>query len=178
VSRENKIAASKSPQMRGDQSDDEVRMQINIRLRLDEVAEATAGELKASARRLPSRKELCRLACRIYDSRRARDKIIDRKLFGEPAWDMLLSLYCLPARGELMTVTSLSYAAHVAQTTGLRWQAILTEQGLVERGPKGVDLRKQTLRLTQEGKALMDRYLTHLFYCDTPVPGQVELAGG
>lgn len=177
MSRENKISVTNSPNLPGDTSEDEIRMQINLRLRLDEVAEAEANQLRASARRAPSRRELCRLACRIYDARRARDKIIDRKLFGEPAWDMLLALYCLPARGELLTVTALSLAANVRQTTGLRWQASLTTEGLIERGPQGLDQRKQFIRLTPAGRALMDRYLSHLFYCDTPIPTQPELVG-
>lgn len=178
MSRENKISVSGGPALSGDPSDDEIRMQINLRLRLDEVAQEEANHLLASARRLPNRKELCRLACRIYDSRRARDKIIDRKLFGEPAWDMLLSLYCLPARGEIMTVTSLSLAASCPPATGIRWQRTLTEEGLIERGPPGIDKRKQFIRLTPEGRRLMDRYLTHLFYCETPVPEHSERAGG
>jgi DNA-binding MarR family transcriptional regulator len=178
VSHENKITISHSPALSAEPADDEILMQINLRLRLDEVAALEANQLRASARRLPSSKELCRLACRIYDSRRARDKILDGKLFGEPAWDMLLSLYCLPARGEIMTVTSLSLAAHVPPATGIRWQRTMTEVGLIERGPPGVDKRKQFLRLSPEGRALMDRYLTHLFYCDTPVPKHVDRAGG
>ena len=177
VSRENKISISSSPVPLGEPSDDEIRMLINLRLRLDEVADAEASALRTSARRSPTRKELCQLACRIYDNRRARDRIIDRKLFGEPAWDMLLSLYCLPTRGELMTVTSLSFAANVPQTSGLRWQQRLTDEGLIERGPHAVDLRKQMIRLTTEGRKLMDRYLTHLFYCDTAIPEQGDRAG-
>jgi DNA-binding MarR family transcriptional regulator len=178
LSREKKITIASSAALPGEAPDDEIRMQINLRLRLDEVAEAEADQLRADAKRPPSKKDLCRLACRVYDSRRARDKIIDRNLFGEPAWDMLLSLYCLPARGEIMTVTALSFAANVPQTTGLRWQKTLTEEGLIERGPAGVDLRKQMIRLTAEGRAMMDRYLTHLFYCDTPAPPHIERAGG
>ncbi len=178
VSRENKLDISTSPSFPGELYGDEIRMQINLRLRLDELAEVEANQLRASAQRLPDRKDLCRLACRIYDSRRARDKIIDRELFGEPAWDMLLALYCLPARGEIMTVTALSYAAHIPQSTGFRWQRTLTDEGLIERGPPGVDQRKQMIRLTEIGRKLMDSYLTHLFYCDTPVPKHVDRAGG
>jgi DNA-binding MarR family transcriptional regulator len=177
VSRESKISVSTAPIV-ADTTDDEIHMHIDLRLKLDEVTEAEAGKLKASARRFPSRKELCQLACRIYDSRRARDKMIDRRLFGEPAWDMLLSLYCLPTRGEIITVTSLSFAAHVPQSTGLRWQKRLTEEGLIERGPDGVDQRKQMIRLTPAGRLMMDRYLTHLFYCDTPAPTHIDQAGG
>jgi DNA-binding MarR family transcriptional regulator len=161
-----------------DLNDDEIRLQINLRLNLDEVAEIEAISLRASARRPPTKSELCRLACRMYDARRTRDRMLDRQLFGEPAWDMLLALYCLPARGELMTVTGLTYAADIPQTTGHRWQKILQLEGLIERGPHGVDLRKQTLRLTARGRSLMDSYLTRLFYCDTPVPPHPEAAGG
>lgn len=178
MSSENRISVSASPISSGEPADDEIRLQINLRLRLDEVTDAEANQLRASAQRLPRPKELCRLACRIYDNRRARDKIIDRRLFGEPAWDMLLALYCLPARGEIMTVTSLSLAASVALTSGLRWQSKLTEEGLIERGPPGIDQRKQMIRLTTIGRELMNRYLTHLYYCDTPVPKHVDRAGG
>jgi DNA-binding MarR family transcriptional regulator len=91
---------------------------------------------------------------------------------------MLLALYCLPSRGLLMTVTSLTYSADAPLTTGHRWQKILQDDGLIERGPQGVDQRKQTMRLTKMGRALMDAYLTRLFYCATPVPPLPESSGG
>jgi predicted transcriptional regulator len=103
--------------------------------------------------------------------------MIDRKLFGEPAWDMLLALFFFPWRNELLSVTSLSYAANVPQTTGLRWQRVLTEEGLIHRGPPGIDQRKQYMALTDEGKRLMSDYLTHLFYCDAPIARQVNFEG-
>lgn len=158
--------------------DNDVLLQINLRLKLDEVADVEARALRANAQREPSRNELCQLACRMYDARRARDKMLNRALFGEPAWDMLLALYCLPARGYLMTVTALTYSADVPQTTGHRWQKVLQSEGLIERGPAGADHRKQTLRLTEMGRSLMDAYLTRLFYCATPVPPHPEAAGG
>jgi hypothetical protein len=55
------------------------------------------------------------------------------KLFGEPGWDIMLALYCLPARGERLAVTALAFAAAASQTTALRWQAILQDEGLIER---------------------------------------------
>ncbi|MBV9528328.1 MAG: winged helix-turn-helix transcriptional regulator [Sphingomonas sp.] len=106
----------------------------------------------------------------MYEARRTRDKLLGNDLFGEPAWDMLLALYCLPKRGELLGVTSLSHAAEVPATTGLRWQKSLMADGLIERGPDEVDLRRQMVRLTPKGKALLENYLTRLFYCDTPAP--------
>jgi DNA-binding MarR family transcriptional regulator len=157
---------------------DDVLLQIELRLRLDEVTEVEAEELRANARRPPTKRELCRLACQIYDARRARERVLDRELFGEPAWDMLLALYCLPTRGELMTVTALTYAAVVPQATGHRWQGTLRAEGLIERGPQGVDARKQIVRLTPKGRGLMDEYLIRLFYCETPAPPYPDAAGG
>jgi DNA-binding MarR family transcriptional regulator len=179
VSKEEQIRPSTpTEQPLTEDRDDDIRLQINLRLKLDEVAEIDATALRASARRAPTKRELCQLACRMYDTRRTRDKMLGRDLFGEPAWDMLLALYCLPARGELMTVTALTYSADVPQTTGHRWQQILQQEGLIERGPQGVDLRKQTLRLTPKGRSLMDAYLVRLFYSNTPIPPHPEAAGG
>src|SRR5438874_11958217 len=78
--------------------------QISLRQRLEEMVEFEQRQLHANAYRRPSRRELLRLAIRMYDARRTRDRIMSRELFGEPAWDMLLALYCLPARGWIMTI--------------------------------------------------------------------------
>lgn len=157
---------------------DEVNSQLNVRLPLDKVAGAEAERLLAESRRTPTRRELCRLACRIYDGRRARDRMLDQKLFGEPAWDMLLALYCLPARGEMLSVTALAHAANAPLSTGHRWQQILMNKGIIERGPEGVDARRQFVRLTRFGREMLEHYLTRLFYCDTPAPPFPEEAGG
>ena len=167
---EQKLLAREEPT----EQPDVFHLQINLRFKLDEVARIEATTLSSRARRTPTRRELCQLACRIYDARRARDKVLDRKLFGEPAWDMLLALFCLPARGELMSVSALTYASAVPQSTGHRWQAMLRDEGLIERGPQGVDARRQIVRLTPNGRALMETYLTRLFYCETPVPPYPE----
>jgi DNA-binding MarR family transcriptional regulator len=78
---------------------------------------------------------------------------------------MLLALYCLPTKGEQLTITSLSLAAGVAQTTGHRWQAILLDRGLIERDADHADGRRYYVRLTNNGRDLLERYLTRLFDC-------------
>jgi len=177
VSRQEPLKPSEPIITRFDNSED-VHLHIDLRLELDQIADLHAEQLRKGSQRKPTRKELVRLACRIYDARRMRDRMFDRKLFGEPAWDMLLALYCLPARGERLGVTALALAANVAQATGHRWQLILTNEGLIERGPPEFDARRQLLRLTENGRRLLEDYLTRLFYCDTPVPPHPEAAGG
>ena len=145
---------------------DDGRLQIDLRLGLDEVAAAEEERLRSAPRRRPTRRELVQLACNLYDARRGRERIFGDQLFGEPAWDMLLALYCLPSRGLVIGVTSLGYAANVPPTTGLRWQKVLLEEGLIERGPHDSDARQRLVRLTEQGRHLMERYLLRLFYCE------------
>jgi DNA-binding MarR family transcriptional regulator len=149
-------------------------LQINVRLKPDEVAQLEARLVRADARRNPTTKELRQIASRIYDARRTRGKILDDKLFGEPAWDMLLALYCLPARGQVMSITSLTYCADTPQTTGYRWQNVLLAEGLIERGPEGSDARRQIVRLTAKGRILMEEYLTRLFHCEAAIPAEED----
>ena len=92
--------------------------------------------------------------------------MLDRKLFGEPGWDMLLALYCLPTRGERLGITALSLASAGPQTTALRWQAILIEDGLIERYDDEDDGRRSFVRLTEAGRNLLEDYLLRLFHVD------------
>ena len=136
--------------------DDDFMLEVNLRLRLDEVADLEAELLRVNARRQPSQKELRRLARKIYDARRLRDRLLDKKLFSEPAWDMLLALYHLPALELTVTTTGLCCCAAVPMTTALRWLNILVDEGLIERGPDSKDGRRQLVRLTGEGRGLLD----------------------
>ena len=158
--------------------DDEYRLQVELRLKREEIAEVEAELLRLATRRQPTRSELCHVACKIYDARRTRDKLINDQLFGEPAWDMLLALFCLPSRGEMLGPSSLGYAANVPPSTSLRWQRILTNEGLIERGPKQLAPRRQFVRLTDQGRLLMERYLARLYFSETPIPPYPEKAGG
>ena len=147
-------------------SDDDIMLEVNLRLRLDEVADLEAGLLRINARRLPTTKELRRLARKIYEARRMRDRVLDSDLFGEPAWDMLLAVYHLPPLGEMLTVSGLCCCAGVPHTTAHRWQNTLMTEGLIERGPHETDGRMQFVRLTERGRTLLEQYLTRLYYCE------------
>lgn len=126
----------------------------------------------------PTTSELVHLACRLYDARRARERVLSEDIFGEPGWDILLACYCLPARGEPATVNALAHAANVPTTTGHRWQHILMKRGLIERGGKCSDGRRQLVHLSRKGRELLEDYLTGLFFRDTPPPPFPEHAGG
>ena len=150
---------------------DDDQLQIHLRLGLDEIAAVEGEELrKTSTPEQPTEHELLDLAERLYESRRRRDRMFTVKLFGEPAWDMLLALYYMPRRGIMLGVMSLGHAANIPPTTGVRWQKVLEEQGFIERGPKVTDSRQQLVRLTETGRALMSKYLIRLYYCNEGLP--------
>jgi DNA-binding MarR family transcriptional regulator len=150
-------------------------LQIDLRLGLDEVAALEEEQLRHRPRRRPTSHELIRLAQKVYDARRRRDRMFGDLLFGEPAWDMLLALYALPSRGLFLGVTSLAHAANVPPTTGLRWEKLLREQGLIFRGPRVPDDRRQLVRLTSKGKGFMRKYLIRLYYCEGPAGADPHL---
>ena len=99
------------------------------------------------------------VAARIYASRRERRHFFAENLFSDPAWDMLLALYCEWGSGRRVSVTSLAYSAEVPATTGLRWVRILEEAGLIERYRDRSDGRRVHLGLTTQGRERIERYL-------------------
>lgn len=126
----------------------------------------------------PTRSQLVHLACRLYDARRARERLLGDDLFGEPGWDILLACYCLPARGEPATVVGLAHAANVPKSTGQRWQRILMKRGLIERAGRCSDGRRQLVHLSSKGRQMLEHYLTTLFRRETPPPPFPQYAGG
>lgn len=106
--------------------------------------------------------DLADIACRMYESRLLRRQYMPPSFLGEPAWDILLALYYLSARGEALSVSGLSYAANVPQTTSLRWSQMLEGRNLIARTKDACDSRRVYVSLTDEGRKLMDEYLTSI----------------
>jgi len=154
---------------------DDILLRINLRLSGGEVADLQIAQLGAKEEAKPTPKDLMTLAGDIYDSRRARDRIMGENFFGEPAWDMLLALYAQPARGLPMAVTTLNQCAGVPPSTALRWQKLLLRHGLIDRSPKLFDGRSQIVRLSDHGRAMMDAYLTRRFSTETRSSNTVDL---
>ena len=165
MSRHEKLSPIDLPRFSHHPSEEEFTLDVTLRLRLDELLLRPAPASEAPPSK-PSQAQLCKLAGAIYDARRKRDKMLKLALFGEPVWDMLLALYCLPSRGERLRVTALSYAANVPPSTGHRAQAALTKHGLIERISDAADARMQIVQLTDRGRSLMDNYLESLFNCE------------
>ncbi len=78
----------------------------------------TLGDTVGRRRSVP--KKLGMLAREIYKARRLRDAVLPR-LFGEPAWDILLDLFASEAEHIDVSVSSACLAAGVPATTAHRY---------------------------------------------------------
>ncbi|WP_448659716.1 MarR family winged helix-turn-helix transcriptional regulator [Sphingomonas sp. CJ99] len=87
--------------------------------------------------------------------RERRNRLFPR-LFGEPAWDMMLALMAQPDNRQAMSVTSVGHAADIPQTTALRHIALLEAAGLIERRRHPTDNRSTLVCLTATGRERME----------------------
>ena len=71
----------------------------------------------------------------VQRQRARRHTFISSRLFSDPAWDMLLELYACGLEKRAVSVTALSTACGVPQTTGLRWVGALESEKLILRRP-------------------------------------------
>ncbi len=114
-------------------------------------------EISADA---PSR--LARKAAEILAFREQRKALFPSKMFGEPAWDILLDLYCHETAGKSISVSSACVAGGAAYATGLRWLRYLVEAGMVRREPDSRDLRYEWVRLQPQARHQIETFLKSL----------------
>lgn len=94
-----------------------------------------------------------------YRRRRARASVFAGSMLREPAWDILLDLYIAHLDATAIRVSSACIAACVPATTGLRWLAVLEEQGLIIR-TQDDDARASLVALTKHGACKMTEYVS------------------
>lgn len=136
--------------------------------RLNHVREETEGAANARPEKhhqtgVAAQREILRgYAGQIRRSRKMRHKSFDRNLFGEPAWDILLTLYTIDGDRRRLSTRDLSKQADLALTTALRWLDYLEAQGLITRKPNPFDRRVVYVELSDKGRAAIDHYLIEL----------------
>ncbi|WP_205481574.1 hypothetical protein [Sphingomonas arenae] len=87
--------------------------------------------------------------------RRERRKVFGAELFGEPAWDLLLSLYQAELQQCRVSKTKICNFSGVPGTTTLRWLCALQEKGWVEVTNDHLDGRRSWVALTKRASAAM-----------------------
>ncbi|MBN8831333.1 MAG: hypothetical protein J0G94_12100 [Sphingomonadales bacterium] len=83
------------------------------------------------------------LAKNQYASRRHRERFFEKKIFGEPAWDMLLELYASEMNDEKISTSNLILSSSSPSSTALRWIKHLEDAGLVTKKSSPLDGRVQ-----------------------------------
>src|SRR3954471_1837782 len=79
----------------------------------------------------------------------------EKDLFGEPSWDMLLTLFVAQEDGRDICVSNLCADAAVPATTALRWMLTLVERGLLVRVEDSEDRRRSYVYLSPGARATM-----------------------
>lgn len=108
------------------------------------------------------------LACQISAARRARAALFPVHLLGEPAWDIMLCLYCAVGKDEVVTRHELGRLIASPLSTISRWMDYLVERGLVEDkdDTRGIDTE---ICLSDNGLLGLDAYFRMLLEHDFQV---------
>jgi DNA-binding MarR family transcriptional regulator len=106
------------------------------------------------------RTELVARAQAFHAERNRRARFFNRSIFGEPAWDMLLSLYIMD--GRPLSAGQLANMIGAPQTTALRWLQYLEKEGFVARSTDPDDRRFTRIGLLDQGRQLLDAYFSSL----------------
>jgi hypothetical protein len=99
------------------------------------------------------------VALKIRAARQRRHAHLSPAIFGEPGWDMLLSLFISEFEGPRLSVGRLTALAGAPPTTASRWLDYLEKERLISRESNPTDARSAFIALTDKGRTIMERYL-------------------
>jgi DNA-binding MarR family transcriptional regulator len=105
---------------------------------------------------------LSKTVASILTLRKGRAKHFDASLFGEPGWDMLLTLFEAYISATELTVEAVCRSGGSYPSTSRRWLAILVDRGLVEVNHDELDDPLKSVRLTEKGVLAMTKSLFDL----------------
>lgn len=101
------------------------------------------------------------LACRILNSRQTRSEMFAEDIFDEPAWDILLSLYCAIGENGSITIKPLSLSVGAPWSNIDRWINLLIERDLVVRCDGAIP-PESIVTLSRDGLVRLDAYFDQL----------------
>lgn len=105
---------------------------------------------------------LLEIARVVVASRQSRKAYFASSIFGEPAWDMLLTLYVADREGMPVTVGRLAQLSDARLTTAIRWIEYLEQSGLIERRDHPHDARVVLIELTEQAIDKLETYFRDL----------------
>lgn len=96
----------------------------------------------------------------ILHQHKVRDLVFKMDFFGDPAWNMMLTLMQAYLEKTDVSVSTLRDASGVPATTALRWISRLTQAKLCKRVNDQNDHRRSFIVLTEKGRRLMTQFLS------------------
>lgn len=124
--------------------------------------ESLRGLSDSAAKSSSPAEEMFAVARNKINARHLRYRHFPDRMFGEPAWDMLLSLYVTFSSEAQQTVSNLCSYSGAPATTALRWIDYLEKQGFVTRRSNPIDLRVVFIELSAKGRDAIEAYLADL----------------
>jgi DNA-binding MarR family transcriptional regulator len=103
---------------------------------------------------------LIRLAEAILEDRRRRGLLFNPAMFGEPAWELLLTLFVMDQHGPRLTIGRLAQLAGTKLTTALRWLEYLEDQEFISREEHPGDARTSFVKLNDKARKALILYLS------------------
>jgi DNA-binding MarR family transcriptional regulator len=131
-----------------------------------EAESATAPHLVPKAGSAAQSDMLRQDAARLVASRKLRSGLFDPNLFGEPAWDILLSLYVIHNDRRRMSIRALADHCELPLTTMQRWLDYLSQRDLVRRLSNPADHRVIYIEMAEKGRQKMDAYFLRLRHAE------------
>jgi DNA-binding MarR family transcriptional regulator len=101
-----------------------------------------------------------KIARAILEDRKVRASLFNPGMFGEPAWEILLTLFIVDEDGPRLTIGRLIQLAGSPQTTSLRWLDYLEDQELIAREEHPRDARTAFVQLTDKARQALTKYLS------------------
>lgn len=98
------------------------------------------------------------LAIRMDSIMRLRRTMIDKRMLGEPGWDVLLSLYVRDSDQRRVGTTELSRIIDAPLTTCLRWLDYLEQEELIRRLDAHGNRSMKTVELTAKAREKMHAF--------------------
>lgn len=104
--------------------------------------------------------ELLEMVRTLVRKRERRGEFLDREMFSDPTWDLLLDLTSAKLEGVPVPVSSACAATHLPLSTALRYVRALVDAGLVRRWRDPSDRRRDLLELEEKAMDSMRQYLS------------------
>lgn len=99
------------------------------------------------------------LARRYVKQRQLRASAFRSEIFRDPAWDVVLDLYCAHMEGKVVSVMDACIAAAVPTTTAHRCLQRMRREGLVILRRDVEDRRRQYLELSDDAALAVEQWL-------------------